>query len=54
MTVTHPRAVIAQLFGKRDQGGDVVMAGAYRKSLERLKREGRAVRVLPISRQGPR
>lgn len=36
----------ASFFGLTDQGGDVVMAGAYRKSLDRLKREGRAVRML--------
>lgn len=36
----------ASFFGLTDQGGDVVMAGAYRKSLERLKRERRAVRML--------
>lgn len=36
----------ASFFGLTDQGGDVVMAGAYGKSLGRLKREGRAVRML--------
>ncbi len=36
----------ASLFGIADQGGDVVMAGSYRSSLERLKREGRQVKLL--------
>jgi uncharacterized protein len=36
----------ASFFGLTDQGGDVVMAGAYGKSLERLRREGRAVKML--------
>lgn len=36
----------ASFFGLTDQGGDVVMAGAYGRSLDRLKREGRAVRML--------
>lgn len=36
----------ASVFGVTDQGGDVVMVGAYRRSLERLKREGRAVIML--------
>jgi uncharacterized protein len=36
----------ASLFGVADQGGDVVMAGAYAKSLARLKAEGRAVKML--------
>jgi HK97 family phage prohead protease len=36
----------ASLFGLADQGGDVVMPGAYRKSLARLSNEGRAVRML--------
>ncbi|MCA0272694.1 MAG: HK97 family phage prohead protease [Proteobacteria bacterium] len=36
----------ASFFGLTDQGGDVVMAGAYAKSLDRLKREGRVVRML--------
>jgi HK97 family phage prohead protease len=36
----------ASLFGLADQGGDVVIAGAYRSSLERLKREGRRVKLL--------
>lgn len=36
----------ASVFGVTDQGGDVVTAGAYRGSLERLKREGRHVKML--------
>ncbi|MCX8508804.1 MAG: HK97 family phage prohead protease, partial [Rhodobacteraceae bacterium] len=36
----------ASLFGVTDQGGDVVMAGAYAKSLARLKAEGRQVKML--------
>ncbi len=36
----------ASLFGLADQGGDVVMPGAYRKSLARLTTEKRAVRML--------
>ena len=36
----------ASVFGITDQGGDVVMAGAYRKSLERLRAEGRYVKML--------
>ncbi len=36
----------ASLFGLADQGGDVVMAGAYARSLKRLRAEGRAVRML--------
>lgn len=36
----------ASLFGLTDQGGDVVMPGAYARSLDRLRREGRAVRML--------
>lgn len=36
----------ASFFGLTDQGGDVVMAGAYGKSLARMQREGRAVRML--------
>ena len=36
----------ASLFGVTDQGGDVVLAGAYRKSLERLRAEGRQVKML--------
>lgn len=36
----------ASLFGKRDQGGDVVQAGAYAKSLAGLKAAGRSVKML--------
>ena len=36
----------ASLFGKRDQGGDIVAPGAYAKSLERLKTAGRSVKML--------
>lgn len=36
----------ASLFGVSDQGGDVVLAGAYRKSLDRLRAEGRQVKML--------
>ncbi len=36
----------ASVFGVADQGGDVVMAGAYRRSLLGLREAGRAVRML--------
>jgi len=36
----------ASLFGKRDQGNDVVMAGAYGASLKRLAAAGRRVKML--------
>ncbi len=36
----------ASVFGVRDQGGDVVLAGAYGASLKRMAREGRRVRML--------
>jgi uncharacterized protein len=36
----------ASLFGKRDQGGDVVQKGAYAASLKRLAAGGRAVKML--------
>lgn len=36
----------ASLFGKCDQGGDVVARGAYARSLKRLLAEGRAVKML--------
>ncbi|WP_193141644.1 MULTISPECIES: HK97 family phage prohead protease [unclassified Meridianimarinicoccus] len=36
----------ASLFGRTDQGGDVVAAGAYARSLERLGKAGRAVKLL--------
>lgn len=36
----------ASLFGKRDQGGDVVQAGAYGASLKALAASGRRVKML--------
>lgn len=36
----------ASLFGKLDQGGDVVASGAYAKSLTALDRAGRQVKML--------
>ncbi|WP_347313600.1 HK97 family phage prohead protease [Defluviimonas sp. SAOS-178_SWC] len=36
----------ASFFGITDQGGDVVVSGAYAKSLERLRMQGRAVKML--------
>ncbi|MBV0912941.1 HK97 family phage prohead protease [Anianabacter salinae] len=36
----------ASLFGTRDQGGDVVAAGAYGRSLARLAERGGAVKML--------
>lgn len=36
----------ASVFGVADQGGDVVLAGAYRRSLSGLREAGRAVRML--------
>lgn len=36
----------ASLFGRRDQGGDVVQAGAYGNSLRRLAQTGRRVKML--------
>ena len=36
----------ASVFGLRDQGGDVVLPGAYGASLNRMAREGRRVRML--------
>lgn len=36
----------ASLFGKLDDGGDVVMPGAFTKSLDRLKSEGLRVKML--------
>ncbi len=48
LTVTEGRVVAgyASLFGKRDQGGDVVQKGAYAASLKRLAGAGRAVKML--------
>jgi len=36
----------ASLFGQRDQGGDVVVSGAYSASLARLAQSGRRVQML--------
>ena len=36
----------ASLFGDQDRGGDIVMPGAYAKSLQKLVAEGRPVRML--------
>ena len=36
----------ASVFGVTDQGGDVVVAGAYSRSLKRLQAEGRMVKML--------
>ncbi len=36
----------ASLFGQRDQGGDTVAKGAFARSLARLGKEGRAVKML--------
>jgi uncharacterized protein len=36
----------ASVFGARDQGGDVVLKGAYSASLKRLQAEGRRIRML--------
>ena len=36
----------ASLFGRRDQGGDVVQKGAYAVSLKALAAQGRAVKML--------
>lgn len=36
----------ASLFGLPDQGGDVVLPGAYAKSLERIKARGGSVKLL--------
>ncbi len=48
LTVTEGRVVAgyASLFGKRDQGGDVVLKGAYAGSLGALAKSGRAVKML--------
>lgn len=47
-TVTEGRLIegYASLFGKRDQGGDVVLPGAYGASLKALNRAGRRVKML--------
>ena len=36
----------ASVFGRRDSGGDTVMAGAYAASLKRLVEDGRRVKML--------
>ncbi|WP_397543039.1 HK97 family phage prohead protease [Roseovarius salis] len=36
----------ASLFGDKDRGGDIVEKGAYARSLERLRAEGRRVKML--------
>lgn len=36
----------ASIFGERDRGGDVVVAGAYAESLRRLRQSGRQVKML--------
>ncbi len=48
LTVTdgHVVAGYASLFGKRDQGGDIVQAGAYSASLAALTKAGRQVKML--------
>src|SRR3989338_8568114 len=48
LVLTEGRVVAgyASLFGKRDQGGDVVQKGAYAASLKRLAGAGRAVKML--------
>lgn len=48
LTVTEGQLIegYASLFGKRDQGGDVVQAGAYAGSLARLGAAGRRVKML--------
>lgn len=48
LTVSEGRVVsgYASLFGLRDQGGDVVLAGAYAASLKRLGAKGARVKML--------
>ena len=48
LTVTEGHGIegYASLFGQRDQGGDVVMAGAYAASLARMRSAGRRVKML--------
>ena len=48
LTLTDGRVVsgYASLFGKCDQGGDVVQKGAYAASLAKLAAAGRAVKML--------
>ncbi len=48
LTVTEGRVVAgyASLFGRKDQGGDVVVKGAYAASLKRLMASGGRVKML--------
>lgn len=46
MTDDHVVEGYASLFGRRDQGGDVVQPGAYRASLAALTARGRTVKML--------
>jgi len=46
MTEGHVVAGYASLFGKADQGGDVVQKGAYAASLKRLAARGGRVKML--------
>jgi HK97 family phage prohead protease len=48
LSVTDGQVVAgyASVFGKRDQGGDVVQKGAYAASLKRLAAAGRRVKML--------
>jgi len=46
LTEGHGIEGYASLFGKRDQGGDVVVKGAYAASLKRLAVAGLAVKML--------
>jgi HK97 family phage prohead protease len=48
LTVTDGRLIegYASLFGKRDQGGDIVQKGAYAASLKALTLAGRRVKML--------
>lgn len=48
LTVTEGAVLAgyASLFGKRDQGGDIVQKGAYAASLAQLAAQGRAVKML--------
>jgi uncharacterized protein len=46
MTEGHVVAGYASLFGRKDQGGDVVLKGAYTASLKRLAASGGRVKML--------
>lgn len=46
MVGSHTVEGYASLFGVRDGGGDIVIPGAYRASLERLRAAGRRVKML--------